>query len=109
MDKLPVLYEVVLVEVVGLLELVTIPDLPASACKAVIAESLELASLQNLVVVLLNLVVEIAGYSMEHQLKVKVVMLEDKASSTRKMKKCSVDAEILQDPADQIVEVVNLL
>lgn len=96
-------------EVVGLLELVTIPDLPVSACKAVIAEDLDLAFLQNLVVVVSHLDVEMAGYSMELQLKVKAVMLEGKASSMMKMEKCFVDAETRQDLVDQIVEMENLL
>lgn len=103
MDKSPVLDETALVEVFGFLVLVTIPDLPASSCKAV------LASLRNLAVALLNLEVVMAGYSTERQLKEKAVMLAGKASLLRKQEKCSVEAEILQDPADQIVEMEILL
>ena len=109
MDKSPVLDETALVEVFGFSELATIPDLPASACKAVLAEDLELASLRNLAVALLHPDVVVAGYSMERQLKEKAAILAGKASLLRKQEKCPVEAEILQDPADQIVEMEILL
>lgn len=107
MDTSLVLYEAVLLEVVGLLGLVSIPDLPVSACKAVIAEDLDLAFLQNSV--LSNLVFAKAGNSTKLQLKVKAVLREGKANPMRKTEKRFVESENLQDLADQIVEMENLV
>ena len=100
------LCEAVLLQVVGSLGLVSIPDLPVSACKDVIAEDLELAFRQNSV--LLNLVFE-AGYTTKLQLKVKAVILEGKANLMRKTEKRFVESENLQDLADQIAEMENLV
>lgn len=105
-DKLPVLDEAVLEEFVEFLKLVTILDLPVSACKAVAAGDFELASLQNLVVALLTLDVGMADYSREHQLKAKAGMLE---GTTGKREKCSDEMENFQYAADQDVEMENLL
>ena len=104
LNKLPVLDEIVLGEGFGLFVLVTTPDLPAFACKAELAEDLELASLQKRTVVLLHLDVVMAGYLMERELMVRAVMLACRASFLRKQEKCSVGEEVLQGSADQTAE-----
>ena len=75
LDKSPVLDETVLGEGFGLFVLVTMPDLPVCACKAELAEDLELASFQKRAVVLLHLDVVMAGYLRNHELLVRAAML----------------------------------
>lgn len=109
MDKSPVLDETVLGEGFGLFVLVSIPDLPAFACKAELAEDLELASLQKRVVVLFHLDVVMTGYLREHELMVRAAILARRASFLGKQEKCSVEEEVLQDSADQTVEREDFL
>jgi len=75
LDKSLVLDEIAPGEGFGLFVLLTMPDLPSFACKAEVAEDLELAFCQKRAVVLLYPDVVMAGYLRKHEMMVRVAIL----------------------------------